>query len=154
MSRKKQPVAALRASGSRHYASNVLDAREACEPKVPPSKKLEPPHYLAGALREKYTVLAAELMQLGLLTDLDSDALARYLIAEANYLRVTSRLTAALNTGALADAVRLSSMQDRFFKQCRAGAADLGLSPGLRCGLAVPALCGTEDDEEVALFGS
>lgn len=88
------------------------------------------------------------------MSELDADALARYLLAESNYLRVTSRLVSALNTGNLADADKLSSMQDRFFRQCRAGASDLCLTVSGRCSLLLPDgdLAGG-NPEEAELFG-
>lgn len=138
MSAPKKSVAALRASGSRHYSKAKLAEREAQEVKAPPVTSLDPPSYLPASLAEKFRKLAPVLICMGVLSEIDGDCLARYLIAESNYLRVTSRLTSALNTGNLQDADKWSAMQDRFFKQCRAAGSDLGLTVTGRCRLVLP----------------
>lgn len=147
------PTAMLRASGSRHYSKAELDAREAQEVKAPPVAHLDPPSYLPQALTGKFRDLAAVLIRMGTLSAIDADGLARYLLAEANYLRVTNRLTSALNAGNLADADKLASMQDRFFRQCRAAASDLGLTISARCGLELPAAPEEAAGEGADLFG-
>lgn len=155
MSRKRQPVATLRANGSRHYSKAQLEEREAREPKVPPVTTLEPPSYLTQSLAAKFRKLAPILIRMGVLTSLDADGLARYLIAEQNYLRATNRLTAAMNTGNTAEADKWSAIQDRFFRQCRAAGSDLGLTVTGRCSLELPPGYADEEvpGEEGDLFG-
>lgn len=155
MSRKRQPVAALRANGSRHYSKAQLEEREAREPKVPPVTTLEPPSYLTQSLAAKFQRLAPILIRMGVLTSLDADGLARYLIAEQNYLRATNRLTAAMNTGNTAEADKWSAIQDRFFRQCRSAGSDLGLTVTGRCSLELPPGYADEEapGEEGDLFG-
>lgn len=155
MARKRQPVAVLRANGSRHYSKAQLEEREARELKAPQVATLEPPAYLSQSLAAKFRQLAPVLIRLGVLTSLDADGLARYLIAEQNYLRATNRLTAAMNTGNTAETDKWSAIQDRFFRQCRAAGTDLGLTVTGRCSLELPPGCGGEEDsgEEGDLFG-
>lgn len=155
MPRKRQSVAALRASGSRHYSNAQLEEREAQEVKAPPAKELLPPPYLPQSLKTKFEKLAPVLIRMGVLTSLDADGLARYLIAEQNYLRATNRLTAAINTGNTAEADKWSAIQDRFFRQCRAAGSDLGLTVSGRCSLVLPAGYESEEapGEEADLFG-
>lgn len=155
MSKPRKSVAALRASGSRHYSKEQLEEREAREVKAPPAKELEPPSYLTESLAEKFRQLAPILIKMGVLSSLDADGLARYLIAEQNYLRATNRLTKAMNAGNTAEADKWSAMQDRFFRQCRAAGSDLGLTVTGRARLELPP--GYEPDiptgEDGDLFG-
>ena len=155
MPRKRQSVAALRASGSRHYSNAQLEEREAQEVKAPPVERLPPPIYLPPSLRAKFEQLAPVLIRMGVLTSLDADGLARYLIAEQNYLRATNRLTAAMNAGNTAEADKWSAIQDRFFRQCRAAGSDLGLTVSGRCSLVLPPGYTAEEapGEEADLFG-
>jgi P27 family predicted phage terminase small subunit len=147
-------VAALRAGGSRHYAKAALADREARELKAPPMETIEPPRYLPAALAQKFRKLAPILARMGILSELDGDCLARYLIAESNYLRATNRVTAAINAGSTDDAGKWSAMQDRFFKQCRACGSDLGLTVSSRCRLVLPQVGAEERSEEEAdLYG-
>ena len=155
MSRPRKSVANLRATGSRHYTKEQLAEREAREVKAPPAQHLDPPIYLTDSQAEKFRQLAPVLIQMGVLTSLDADGLARYLIAEQNYLRATNRLTKAMNAGNTAEADKWSAMQDRFFRQCRAAGSDLGLTVSGRARLELPPGYEPEDltEEEADLFG-
>jgi len=153
MPRQRQTVAVLRASGSRHYSQEELEERERVEVKPPETDRVDAPKYLKGALREKFDRIAALLLTMNIFSELDADALARYLIAEANYLSATNKLTAALARGDAKDADKWSAMQDRFFKQCRASGADLGLTVTGRCRLQLPNVPEDVDAEESELFG-
>ena len=155
MPRKRQPVAVLRAKGSRHYTKEELDEREAREPKPPKVSSIEPPQYLTQSLSDKFRKLAPVLLQMGVMTSLDADGLARYLIAEQNYLRATNRLTAAMNAGNTAEADKWSAIQDRFYRQCRSSATDLGLTVSGRCSLEIPPVGAVPENagEEADLFG-
>lgn len=155
MSRRRKSTAELRASGSRHYSKAQLEEREALEIKPPPAKTVEPPSYLPQSLVVKFRQLAPILIRMGVLTSVDGDCLARYLIAESNYLRATQRLTSAMNTGNTVEADKWSAIQDRFFKQCRAAGGDLGLTVSGRGRLELPAGIEPEEapGEEADLFG-
>ena len=152
----RKPAAALRANGSRHYSKAQLDEREKSEVQVPDALKenIAPPSYLTGTLVEEFNELAPALSAMGVLTALDVDTLAQFLIARKNYIRTTNKLTPAITAGNARDADRWSTMQDRFLKQMRNAAADLGLTVSSRCNLNVapPATVKT-DSEEVDLFG-
>lgn len=156
MANPRQSVAMLKANGSRHYSKAQLEEREATEVKAPKTDKVEPPRYLPAPLAQKFNEIAPILVRMGTLTSLDADCLARYLVAEGNYIKATNKLTAAINAGNSTEADRWSAMQDRFFRQCRAAGLDLGLTVSGRCKLVLP--CGTvpapPDEEEAGLFGN
>lgn len=152
---KRQPVASLRAKGSRHYTKAQLEEREAREIKAPPAQELDPPSYLPATLAKKFRELAPVLIRMGVLTSLDADGLARYLLAEQNYLRATNRLTAAMNAGNTDESQKWAAIQDRFFRQCRAAGSDLGLTVSSRCSLELPpgSAAGEDAEKEADLFG-
>lgn len=155
MGRRRKSTAELRASGSRHYSKAQLEERERVEVKPPPVKVLEPPSYLAPSLADKFRQLAPVLIKMGVLTSVDGDCLARYLIAESNYLRATQRLISAMNSGDTIAADKWSAIQDRFFRQCRAAGGDLGLTVSGRGRLEIPAWVEQEETpgEDGDLFG-
>ena len=84
------------------------------------------------------------------MSNLDCDALARYLQAESEYERVTLQLNKeqlmieeyneqeekiyVVNK----EYERLVIVQDKFFKQARSAASDLGLTISSRCKLVLP----------------
>lgn len=74
------------------------------------------------------------------MTELDEDCLARYLLSKNNYLKITKKLNNIMTKKDIkvSDIESLVSIQDKFFKQCRSAAGDLGLSISSRCKLILP----------------
>lgn len=91
-----------------------------------------PPPYLDAALRDRFEALAPALAAMGTLTSLDVDALARYVLSENEYLRVSRLTLQAIQNGDAADADKWASVQDRLLKQCMAAGAEFGLTPSSR----------------------
>ena len=160
MGRKKQPVAVLKENKSRHYSKAQLEEREAGEVQAESTGIIPVPKYLKGeggaksALEREFEELAPKLQAMGVLADVDGDCLARYLVARKGYEDAALNLMKALNEGKYDTAEKWSKMQDRFFKQCRAAAGDIGLGVSARANLVIG---GKEaepmPDEEVDLFG-
>ncbi|WP_317415359.1 P27 family phage terminase small subunit [Thermophilibacter provencensis] len=96
--------------------------------------------------QEEFVRLAEQLSERGQYdAKLDEGTLARYVQAHRFYLAFTDRLNLAeQNDADSTELARLQRVQDSFFKQCRACAADLGLTVTARAKLSVPA----QDDEE------
>ena len=69
------------------------------------------------------------------MSNIDIDALASFIIARKLYLEVTQKL---IGSPSLLLDKDLVGIQDKFFKQCRAAAGDLGLTISSRCKLIVP----------------
>ena len=59
------------------------------------------PAYLAAALRDRFDELAPDLVKMGVLTRLDVDALAKYIVAEHVYLRVSDMMDGGVSTDRL-----------------------------------------------------
>ena len=88
-------------------------------------------------------------MDIGIINELDEDCLARYLIANTNYVNYTKELR-TLNIDLtkakkpekkkeiLSQIDLYLTYQDRALKQCRACANDLGLSISSRARLVMP----------------
>ena len=90
------------------------------------------PAYLDAALRARFDALAPDLAAMGTLTRLDVDALARYVVSENEYLRVSKLTMDAIAAGNAGEADRWASCQDRLLKQCIAAGAEFGLTPSSR----------------------
>ena len=90
------------------------------------------PAYLKGRLRERFEELAPVLTAMGTLTYLDADALARYVLSENEYLRVSQLTMEAIEGGDAADADKWANVQDRLLRQCMAAGAEFGLTPSGR----------------------
>ena len=90
------------------------------------------PAYLDGQLRERFDALAPDLTAMGVLTFLDADALARYVLSEHEYLRVSRLALEAIGRGDSAEADKWAAVQDRLLRQCMAAGAEFGLTPSAR----------------------
>lgn len=140
MARPRQPIALVQAKGAKHLTKEEIAKREEEELDVPIPDTIQPPEYIADApkLVAEFNDIAEKLIALKILTELDADSLARYLLAKQNYLQYTSLLNSAIRKNKVAEMATIQTMQDKAFKQVRAAASDLGLTISSRCRLVVP----------------
>ena len=133
----RQSLEVLEGKGRKHLSRSERAQRAAGEVRPAPPKQLRAPEYLTAELKEQFRALARQLKELGLLSSLDYDTLARYLLARQSYQRGAERADGSrvIDTEALDVATRI---QDRFFKQCRGCANDMGLTVTSRCRLVLP----------------
>lgn len=151
MSGKRQPTDLIKAKGRKHLSRAEEAARrdgEVPNP-TPQGAKIRAPNWLPEDLRAEFNDLRGQLVALGIFAKLDRDTLARYLIAHQIYLRAVRYVQFALDKGDSAGADKWSSVQNKYFKQCRECANDLGLTISSRCKLVLPP---KEEDPEVDEF--
>lgn len=137
MSKRREPTDLVIAKGRKHFTKKDIEDRRAKEIDVP-YKDIEAPPYLTGAMQDEFYDIAYKLLDIGIMTELDEDCLARYLIAKQQYLRYSNLITKALQKGDLENAAKLVTTQDKLHKQVRTAASDLGLTITSRCKLQVP----------------
>lgn len=151
MPNPKQPIQLIQAKGKKHLTKSEIEERTRSEVQ-PNTDNIKPPKYLTPAQKKRFRTIVKDLITLGIMGNTDCDALARYIIAEDMYIKITERLTEALNSSeslegsedidGYSDAVAAvnyyAKLHDKYFKQCRAAANDLGLSISARCRLVVP----------------
>ncbi|WP_061331275.1 phage terminase small subunit P27 family [Clostridium botulinum] len=151
MARPRQPTDLLLVKGKKHLTKAEIEDRKSKEVKAP-SDKVKAPSYLPADLKKEFNKIAKELKEIGIITNLDIDALARFIIAKKMYLELTKQI---LEKPELMIVDKdIVTTQDKLFKQCRVSASDLGLTISSRCKLVVPK---KEDKkkltEEEKLFG-
>ncbi|SFC52572.1 phage terminase small subunit P27 family [Bacillus sp. UNCCL81] len=135
MAGQRQPIDLLLIKGNKNLTKKEIEERKATEVKAP-SDKVKPPAYLPSNLKREFKKIADELMQIGIMTNLDVDALARFLIAKNMYVKISNQL---INLDPLSQKFEtLIAHQDKFFKQSRQSAMDLGLTISSRCKLVIP----------------
>lgn len=150
MSRPREPVDLLIAKGKKHLTKKEEEQRRKEEISIIGNKdKIKPPSYLGEALSEEFSQISDRLVEIGIMTDLDNDCLARYLLSKQLYLKYTSFLTEAIGKSKISNIEKYMNLQDKAFKQCRAAASDLGLSISSRCKLIMPNI---EKEEKVNKF--
>nr|DAP86328.1 MAG TPA: terminase small subunit [Caudoviricetes sp.] len=157
MAGQRQPIALVQAKGKKHLTKAEIEERQRTEVKAA-ADKVTAPQYLTLTQKKAFKKIAKELRAIDLVSNLDVDALARLVIAQENYIAVTETLkeqplmveVEVEETDLEGDVIkvkrqvvnsqveRLALLQDRYFKQCRQGAADFGLTVSSRCRLVVP----------------
>ena len=134
MARPRQPIELVIAKGKKHLSKAEIEERRKQEIKAS-NDNIEAPSYLPNNLKEEFNNIASELNRLNIMTNLDVDTLARFVISKAMYLKLTSDI---MKDTTLLQDVKVLNNQDKLFKQCRASAMDLGLTISSRCRLVIP----------------
>lgn len=152
MAGQRQPIELVKAKGKKHLTKAEIEAREKSELKVD-LKNVSVPEYLPDKLKEEFVDIANKLLIVGVMTELDEDCLARYLLSKQSYLQYTSMLNKATKKNKIIEMEKLMTMQDKAFKQCRASANDLGLTIASRCKLVMPEIKEPPKENKFAKFG-
>lgn len=166
MAGKKQPLAVIQANGRKHLTKAEIELRKAQE-LHPDADKVAPPGWLDKKQKRRFKELAAQLIDLKIMTNLDCEALARLVKAEADYVAMTQAIDELplmvekrryktdldgkpeidpetgekiVETRMVVNEERaaLLQQQDKLWKQCRQGATDFGLTIAGRCRLVAP----------------
>ena len=135
----RQPTDVIKAKGKKHLSKAEEAQRRACEVKVERPKIAVPPAWLPDELKMDFRSLGKQLINAGLYTKLDADTLGRYLIAHRQWLAATEEAESYLQEKDAENAEVWSRLQERFFKQARNCATDMGLTVTSRCRLVIPA---------------
>jgi len=146
--RPKEPINLIIAKGNKHLTKQEIEQRQNAEIQVNHTD-IEVPDYLDEKEKDEFNEIAKILLEIGIMTELDEDCLAHYLIANTNYKKYTKMLRSLEKKTDKAkskdekkeilEEIDLYLIyQDRALKQCRACASDLGLSISSRCKLVMP----------------
>lgn len=153
MAGQRQPTNLVIAKGRKHFTKEEVERRLSREPRVS-FTSIEAPEYLPKNLESKFYDYAYKLPDIGIMTELDEDCLANYLISHNLYLQYTNKISQAMRAGDLDKAADYTKVQDRYFKQMRACATDLGLTISSRCKLVVPEKDEQPKENKFAKFGT
>lgn len=137
MAGPRQPVELVIANGRKNLTKAEIEYRKNTELKAPVGD-CSSPDYLPEKLKGEFESLAGKLIDIGIMTELDVDLLARYLLSKQAYLGLTSRYMKMISSGDPASVEKVANLQDKAFKQCQSSARDLGLTISSRCKLVVP----------------
>lgn len=151
MARPRQPIELLEAKGKKHLTKSEIEYRKSTEVKAN-SDNIVAPNYLNKEQKKKFYEIANELLDIGIMSNLDCDCLGRYLIAETAYLKLTKRLN-KLSIDDILTYEKTANLQDKYFKQCRSLASDLGLTISSRCKLVIPKKEEKPKENKFAKFG-
>lgn len=145
--RNRKPIALHLANGNpSHLTESEIEERQEREVNVP-FTDVKPPKYLNTKQKRIFRDYAKKLVSIGIMTELDSDCLARYVMAHDLYVTYTEELNNAIAEGKLVITKEIQRLQDTAFKQAQASARDLGLTITSRCKIEVPRPPEDDDDE-------
>lgn len=143
----RQPTDVVVAKGRKHLSKTEEAQRRSAEVRLPPAKTAKPPKWLPESLKKDFRALGKELIAAGIYTDLDADTLGRYLVAQHQWQIATEEAEKALADRNQESAEAWGKVQERYFKQARGCANDMGLTITSRCRLvAPPATQATEEE--------
>ena len=177
MAGQRQPTDLVVMKGKKHLTKAEIEARKNAEV-VAPNDKVKPPAYLTPELKKNFRKLSKELLEIKLIANVDCDALARLLIAQEQYIEVTTKIRSTplmIDVPVYEDRMnpdtgknervqvgtrevvngereRLMIIQDRCMKQCRQGASDFGMTVSSRCRLIVPKVKDEKPENKFAKY--
>lgn len=138
MAGRRQPTDLVVMKGAKHLTKAEEAARRRREITAPVPKNAKPPKWLPERLRAEFRQLGKKLIALRIYSDLDADALGRYLVAQHQYLMATGEAENALKAKDVEASDAWGRIQERYAKQARNHAGDLGLTVTARCRLVIP----------------
>lgn len=137
MAGQRLPIELVQARGSKHLTKAEIKERQEREIK-PITDNIIAPSFLTKKQTNEFYKIAEQLKKLKIMGETDVDALARYIVAFEFYVNAVKQMR---KKDVKEDPYKFdawSKIQERFFKQCRQAANDLGLSISARCKLVVP----------------
>lgn len=137
MAGQRLPTGVVEARGSKHFTKAELEERRNSELK-PITDNIIAPSYLTKKQKDDFYSISEQLQKLKIMGNTDVDALARYIVANDFYINAVKQMRKPDVKNNPDAFTKWSKIQDKYFKQCRASANDLGLSISSRCKLVVP----------------
>ena len=137
MGGQRLPLEVVKARGSKHLTKAEIQERQEREIK-PIADNIIAPTYLTAKQKKEFYKIAEQLQKLKILGETDVDALARYIVANDFYVNAVKQMRKPDVKNNIFAFEKWAKVQERYFKQCRASANDLGLSISSRCKLVVP----------------
>lgn len=146
--RPREPINLIIAKGKKHLTKAEIEERQGTEITTDHTN-VKPPEYLNEEEKNEFYRISKILLDIGIITELDEDSLAHYLISNTSYIKYTKKIRELENL--LLEAKRSDkknkikseidlylTYQARALKQCRVCANDMGLSISSRAKLVMP----------------
>jgi len=137
MSGPRQTLAVVEGNGRKHLSKSEKAERAASEVNLE-VKAPTTPNWLSAEQQRHFRKIAGQLKDAGLISKLDGDSLARYVVAMDFWKQATFHVEGGFIRGDVSKATDWSAVQDRYYKQARNAAVDMGLTITSRCRLVLP----------------
>ena len=134
----KLPQNVIEMRNRSHQTKAEKAARRASEPQTERVRQVRAPVWLPEHLRDEFGKLGRELNEVSLLSKLDFDILARYLMSRDAWVAAHIKARDALDMDDAKEAGTWSRVARIYFDQCQQCANSMGLTISSRCRLVVP----------------
>lgn len=138
MARPREPIELVVAKGKKNLTKAEIQERLDSEIK-PIVDNITAPDFLTKKQKDDFYKIAEQLQKLKIMGETDVDALGRYIVANDFYINAVKQMRKSDVKNDPFKYEAWSKIQERYFKQCRSSASDLGLTISSRCRLVVPA---------------
>lgn len=149
---QRQPIDLLLIKGKKHLTKAEIEQRREEEVKAP-ADNIKYPKYLPRELRAEYNKISKALVDIGIFTNLDTDSLARFLVAREQYVKATDALREVDPSDDIIHYERVLRVQDKLYQQVKSAGQELGMSVSSRGRLLVPKKKDEKKDKAGDRFG-
>ena len=138
MAGARQPTALVELKGKKHFTKAELEERKNAEVNAD-TDNIVPPDYLTEKQVGEFFALANELKRCEIMTNLDCDALARFVVARSDYADYVKLMRSIPKTvDNLQELKEADKLKRGAFLDCNTAAKELGMTISSRCKLVVP----------------
>ena len=138
MAGARQPTALVELKGKKHFTKAELEERRNAEVNAD-TDNIVPPDYLTEKQAGEFFALANELKRCEIMTNLDCDALARFVVARSDYADYVKLMRSIPETvDNLQELKEADKLKRGAFLDCNTAAKELGMTISSRCKLVVP----------------
>ena len=146
MGRNKMTAEAIQAAGRTHVTKKDMEERESSAPKVI-ADNIRPPDFITDAEQVKeFNEIAAELVRLGIMGNLDCYTLGMFVCSKARYKEYEKTLQEIMQKNQSANQrlkwlpklKEFEALKDKNFRECLSCANAMGLTITSRCKLVAP----------------
>lgn len=138
MAGQRQPISLIEHKGKAHFTKEQIEERKRSEVQAD-ADNIVPPDYLTKKQVFEFFALADELKRCEIMTNLDCDALARFVVARddyAAYVKLVRSIRKDVDN--LLALEKADKLKRGAFADCNTAAKELGLTISSRCKLVVP----------------
>ena len=132
------PTALVELKGKKHFTKAELEERKNAEVDAD-TDNIVPPDYLTEKQAGEFLALSDELKRCEIMTNLDCDALARFVVARsdyADYVKLVRSIPKTVDN--LQELKEADKLKRGAFLDCNTAAKELGMTISSRCKLVVP----------------
>ena len=138
MAGARQPTALVELKGKKHFTKAELEERKNAEVNAD-TDNIVPPDYLTEKQAGEFFALANELKRCEIMTNLDCDALARFVVARSDYADYVKLMRSIPKTvDNLQELKEADKLKRGAFLDCNTAAKELGMTISSRCKLVIP----------------